>query len=90
MHSISRRTFLGASLAGLAAQTVLGADKPAKTLGSVTPQNTLFLTWQRDPTTTMTVQWVGPAAKPRTRPLLFLRSKRRAGKTRPPPSNRIP
>src|SRR5262249_10731854 len=23
---------------------------------------TLFLTWQRDPTTTMTVQWVGPAA----------------------------
>jgi hypothetical protein len=24
------------------------------------PQETLFLTWQRDPTTTITVQWVGP------------------------------
>jgi hypothetical protein len=24
------------------------------------PQDTLFLTWQRDPTTTITVQWVGP------------------------------
>lgn len=27
---------------------------------SLAPQDTLFLTWQRDPTTTMTVQWVGP------------------------------
>jgi hypothetical protein len=26
------------------------------------PQDTLFLTFQRDPTTTMTVQWVGPPA----------------------------
>ncbi|WP_227254872.1 purple acid phosphatase family protein [Frigoriglobus tundricola] len=26
----------------------------------LTPQDTLFLTWQRDPTTTITVQWVGP------------------------------
>lgn len=24
------------------------------------PRDTLFLTWQRDPTTTITVQWVGP------------------------------
>ena len=24
------------------------------------PHETLFLTWQRDPTTTMTVQWIGP------------------------------
>src|SRR5262245_28538520 len=24
------------------------------------PKDTLFLTWQRDPTTTMTIQWVGP------------------------------
>src|SRR5262245_38858153 len=27
---------------------------------SLNPQDTLFLTWQRDPTTTMTVQWIGP------------------------------
>ena len=24
------------------------------------PQDTLFLSWQRDPTTTMTIQWIGP------------------------------
>ena len=60
----SRRAFLGASLAGLVAGRVLGADplaEPAvKTSDDPTFQpSTLFLTWQRDPTTTMTVQWVG-------------------------------
>jgi hypothetical protein len=30
--------------------------------GSVIDPDTLFLTWQRDPTTTMTLQWVGPEA----------------------------
>jgi hypothetical protein len=29
---------------------------------SLSAQDTLFLTWRRDPTTTMTVQWIGPAA----------------------------
>ena len=64
----SRRAFLGASLMGLASGRLLGADKPAdKTAdpldtGRDTPAfqpSTLFLTWQRDPTTTMTIQWVG-------------------------------
>jgi hypothetical protein len=72
MSSLSRRDFLGASLAGLATGSVVGADKPAekpadkpaeafpKTLDDAAFQpSTLFLTWQRDPTTTMTVQWVG-------------------------------
>jgi purple acid phosphatase-like protein/calcineurin-like phosphoesterase family protein len=27
---------------------------------TLAPQDTLFLSWQRDPTTTMTIQWVGP------------------------------
>jgi hypothetical protein len=57
MHTLSRRSFLGASLAGLASAPFLGAqslfDDPAF------QPSTLFLTWQRDPTTTMTVQWVG-------------------------------
>src|SRR5690349_15037241 len=69
---LSRRSFLGTSLAGLAAGPLFADDKPAKTdsANDLPPlaktvefrtfePTTLFLTWQRDPTTTMTVQWVG-------------------------------
>jgi hypothetical protein len=69
MLSPSRRTFLAASLAGLTSGRLLGADKPAegpaRTASDDSPfqPNTLFLTWQRDPTTTMTVQWVGVAGE---------------------------
>ena len=63
MFSPSRRTFLGASLAALASPRLFGAD-PVAELAKLTDDpvfqpSTLFLTWQRDPTTTMTVQWVG-------------------------------
>jgi len=63
MFSPSRRAFLGASLTGLATTQLFGAE-PAPPLTKVQEDftfqpNTLFLTWQRDPTTTMTVQWVG-------------------------------
>src|SRR5262249_39563373 len=58
---LSRRAFLQASLAGLASTCGLAADKPATqpTDGPSFKPNTLFLTWQRDPTTTMTIQWIG-------------------------------
>ena len=64
MPSISRRAFLGASLTGLAAGRLFAQDKPAeatpKSLDDAPFQpSTLFLTWQRDPTTTMTIQWIG-------------------------------
>jgi hypothetical protein len=64
----SRRLFLGASLAGLAAGRLLGADRPAAAAARARDDfpfqpSTLFLTWQRDPTTTMTVQWVGAAGE---------------------------
>ena len=60
----SRRSFLGSSLAGVVAGPTLAADKPAEgvtKIGDTSPfrPSTLFLTWQRDPTTTMTVQWIG-------------------------------
>ena len=65
MFSTSRRAFLSASLAGLAtgpllSSEILGADATtlATKKGAFNP-DTLFLTWQRDPTTTMTVQWIG-------------------------------
>src|SRR5262249_19168338 len=67
MSALSRRGFLGTSLAALAASPLFGQDKSADPPAKVprvpdTPAfepNTLFLTWQRDPTTTMPVQWVG-------------------------------
>jgi hypothetical protein len=61
----SRREFLGVSLAALAGGQVLGADPPPPLVAPLTADfpafqpSTLFLTWQRDPTTTMTIQWVG-------------------------------
>jgi hypothetical protein len=60
----TRRTFLGASLAGLVSGRIFGDDTPASTAPKVVDDapfqpSTLFLTWQRDPTTTMTVQWLG-------------------------------
>src|SRR5580704_6872173 len=72
--NFSRRSFLGASVAGLTAtHAILADDKPAEKTDDKpeTPKpegvkdepafqpSTLFLTWQRDPTTTMTIQWVG-------------------------------
>ena len=64
MPTISRRAFLGASVTGLAAGRLFAQDKPAeatpKSLDDAPFQpSTLFLTWQRDPTTTMTIQWIG-------------------------------
>jgi hypothetical protein len=64
MFSPSRRAFLGTALAGLAAGPTLGAAPPAPKPAKARDDppfrpSTLFLTWQRDPTTTMTVQWVG-------------------------------
>jgi hypothetical protein len=69
MSSLNRRGFLGSALGGLAAAatfgpSLLGQDssgRSAADLSSVLTPDSLFLTWQRDPTTTMTVQWVGPA-----------------------------
>lgn len=59
----SRRAFLGAAISGLVSGKILAADKlpvavPVRDSAAFQP-TTLFLTWQRDPTTTMTVQWIG-------------------------------
>jgi hypothetical protein len=68
MSSLNRRGFLGTSLSGLAAAWSLGPeflyrqsayadDQPQGGAQEFAPTS-LFLTWQRDPTTTMTIQWV--------------------------------
>jgi hypothetical protein len=59
MLSFSRRTFLGASLAGLASASLMAVENSLAKKAPFQP-GTLFLTWQRDPTTTMTIQWIGP------------------------------
>jgi acid phosphatase type 7 len=62
MRPISRRTFFGASLAGLASSQLIGPESGADAVPASTKSSsgleTLFLTWQHDPTTTMTVQWI--------------------------------
>jgi hypothetical protein len=70
MPLLTRRSFLGASLAGcgtwatmssLLAQDKVKPSTPTSSYAEIPPfqPSTLFLTWQRDPTTTMTIQWVG-------------------------------
>jgi hypothetical protein len=72
MPTLPRRNFLATSLGGLAALSLDAslrspllfaqekkkkADPPPQV--SSDPLASLFLTWQQDPTTTMTIQWVG-------------------------------
>jgi hypothetical protein len=62
MGSPTRRAFLGTVLGGLTSGHLLASDESAKDKSrddAPFQPETLFLTWQRDPTTTMTVQWVG-------------------------------
>ena len=62
---LDRRAFLGTTLGGLTALATGKSSFGQGDTGDPKPESaldTLFLTWQRDPTTTMTVQWIGPAA----------------------------
>jgi hypothetical protein len=75
MFSPSRRLFLAASCAGLASYPLFGQDRkgrsdedeeksdplPSRSVKDdpAFQPSTLFLTWHRDPTSTMDVQWVG-------------------------------
>ena len=72
----SRRSFLGASLAGMVSGQILAADKPTTVVpitGDEPPfqPSTLLLTWQRDPTTTMTVQWIGAVGETKDTTVYF-------------------
>lgn len=69
MAGLDRRGFLNLSLGGLTALSLggkLSCSGADSGLGSVPqgPHDSLFLTWQRDPTTTMTIQWVGQDVGP--------------------------
>ena len=66
MSNLNRRSFLGTSLGGVATALTIGRSLFARNLEiAANPSSpdfapdTLFLSWQQDPTTTMTVQWLG-------------------------------
>jgi acid phosphatase type 7 len=71
MTTIQRRDFLKSTLGGMTSMLALGASRwaapaSAEELGPTLVGNsgydpsTLFLTWQRDPTTSITAQWIAP------------------------------
>lgn len=68
MFPLNRRSFLVSSLGGAAALSgfhgwvhdAFGADPAGSSADEISPLKSLFLTWRSDPTTTMSIQWVGP------------------------------
>ncbi len=96
MHTPSRRLFLQSSsllLAGGYARTLLGADAAEKPAFASEPSfdpTALFCTWQQDPTTTMTVQWIGEQGDADSRPLWFAESGTDAWRQQPFASKEFP
>jgi hypothetical protein len=76
MFPLSRRDFLYGSMAAMAAGSLTSAAR-AEIDFEATPfvPSTLFLTWQRDPTTTMTVQWVGTIGETSDNTIRYLPAK---------------
>jgi hypothetical protein len=80
MSNLSRRAFLqSASLlvGGAYAHSIFGSRVQAAPSFAAKPSfnpEALFLTWQRDPTTTMTVQWVGSDKDAATRPIWYAKA----------------
>jgi hypothetical protein len=76
MNDLSRRRFLqSASLLVAGGYSQFALAKVASTpkfaeVPKFEPRG-LFLTWQRDPTTTMTIQWIGSEAEGAKRPVWF-------------------
>jgi hypothetical protein len=74
MPSLDRRRFLQTSSAlvgGLWTGSLFAAESPKFAASPSFDPQALFLTWQRDPTTTMTVQWIGSEAEGKQRPVWF-------------------
>ncbi len=77
MHFIDRRRFLQSSSLALAAgysRALFAAESPKFAEQPSFDPQALFLTWQRDPTTTMTIQWIGREEEGAGRPIWFART----------------
>ena len=90
MPTFDRRSFLQAGsllLAGGYTRSLFGDEVVATPVFAAQPTfepTALFLTWQRDPTTTMTVQWIGSEQEGAARPIWF--SKAGSGQWRKQPA----
>jgi hypothetical protein len=89
MLRTSRRAFLGASLGALTTGGVLVGEKPAEPVIKFPDDppfqpSTLFLTWQRDPTTTMTVQWIGTVGETADTTVSYAPLEGKTWETKPP------
>src|SRR5262245_1435167 len=77
MNDLDRRRFLQAAslaVAGGYANFALGkspVEMPKFAANPTFKPRALFLTWHRDPTSTMTVQWIGAEADAAARPVWF-------------------
>jgi hypothetical protein len=89
MSTFDRRLFLQSTslaLAGAAVPGAFGADAIETAEIAQVPTykpRALFLTWQRDPTTTMTIQWVGEQPDGAPRAIYFAKEGTYAWKTQP-------
>ncbi|MEX0679070.1 MAG: metallophosphoesterase family protein [Pirellulales bacterium] len=96
MIELHRRRFLQSTsllLAGGYAQKLLGDDSveaPAFAEKPTFEPTALFLSWQRDPTTTMTVQWVGEEKEAENRPIWFAKEGDHAWRKQPHKGRRFP
>jgi hypothetical protein len=94
MRCTSRRAFLGASLGALTSGPLLAADKPEPVIkfpdDPAFQPSTLFLTWQRDPTTTMTVQWIGTVGETADTTVSYAPLKATTWESKPPAAKPYP
>src|SRR5580658_5059384 len=83
MLPLHRRDFLGTSALGFAAAMATNSKlsaqsdlprqlEPPPPSGPAPTLDGLFLTWHQDPTTTMTIQWIGPDVPPETLPVHYI------------------
>lgn len=96
MIHLDRRLFLQSSsllVAGGYARALFGDDASPAPAFAVEPSydpTALFLTWQHDPTTTMTVQWLGAAQDAVDRPIWYSKEGSQAWKKQPATARPFP
>jgi hypothetical protein len=101
MNDFDRRRFLQAAsmaVAGGYAHLAIGnavfgntpVEAPKFAENPTFKPRALFLTWHRDPTTTMTVQWIGSEADGAARPVWYAKKKESIWKTQAHTTRRFP
>ncbi len=96
MINFDRRRFLQSTslvLAGGYAHAIFGDEpgaSPAFAKEATYEPTALFLTWQRDPTTTMTVQWIGAASDAAQRPIWYAKKGASAWRQQPATARQFP